>query len=64
MIHFPLHDRAIETPNVELLRADGWAVAAIIGPYCVAWRGADEVVFSWQAGRWQAVSGRSGGRSG
>ena len=64
MIHPAPIDQAVETPNVELLRANGWAVAAIVGPYCVAWRGSDEVVFTWQAGRWQAVSGRTGGRSG
>jgi hypothetical protein len=47
-------------PNVELLRRNGWSVNSIAGPYCVAFRGRDEVVFRWQDGAWQRVGGRGG----
>jgi hypothetical protein len=57
-------ESTVEDANVELLRATGWAVATIVGRYCVAWRGSDEVVFTWQSGGWRAVSGRSAGRQG
>ena len=45
-------------PNIELLRRLGWSVGTFSGPYCVAWRGRDEVVFEWKAGGWQRVGGR------
>jgi hypothetical protein len=47
-------------PNFELLRRFGWAVNSISGPYCVAWRGRDEVVFQWKDGDWHRVGGRGG----
>jgi hypothetical protein len=47
-------------PNFELLRRHGWAVTSICGPYCVAFRGRDEVVFRWQGGVWHRVGGRGG----
>jgi hypothetical protein len=45
-------------PNFELLRRSGWSVNSIAGPYCVAWRGRDEVVFQWREGSWRRVGGR------
>jgi len=47
-------------PNFELLRSQGWALASISGPYCVVWRGRDEVVFVWKGGGWHRVGGRGG----
>jgi hypothetical protein len=49
---------AADPPNYELLRGAGWAVGAVVGRYCVAWRGADEVVLVWQDGGWSRVAGR------
>ena len=46
------------TPNFELLRRNGWSLNTISGPYCVAWKGRDEVVFQWREGSWQRVGGR------
>lgn len=48
------------TPNFELLRCQGWTVSTISGPYCVVWRGRDEVVFQWKDGAWRRVGGRGG----
>lgn len=48
-------------PNFELLRRSGWSVNNIVGAYCVAWRGRDEVIFQWRDGGWQRVGGRGGG---
>ena len=56
----PAPPRVVEFPNVELLRRDGWAVASQSGPYCVAFRGSEEVVLVWRDGRWHQVSGRGG----
>jgi hypothetical protein len=47
-----------DPPNYELLHLAGWAVGAVVGRYCVAWRGADEVVLAWQGGEWRQVAGR------
>ena len=47
-------------PNVELLRRNGWSVNSVSGPYCVAWRGVNEIVFHWRNGSWQRVGGRGG----
>jgi hypothetical protein len=47
-------------PNFELLRRSGWSVNSISGPYCVAWRDRDEVVFQWREGGWHRVGGRGG----
>jgi hypothetical protein len=30
----------------------------MFGPYCVAWKGRDEVVFQWREGAWQRLGGR------
>jgi len=46
-----------DLPNEELVRRAGWRVNAMVGPYCVAWRGRDEVVLVWREGEWQALSG-------
>jgi hypothetical protein len=54
----PEPTRVVEFPNVELLRRTGWAVASQSGPYCVAFRGSDEVVLAWRDGKWHQVSGR------
>ncbi|WP_439629100.1 hypothetical protein [Gemmata sp.] len=53
----PLTARAGE-PNPELLRQYGWSVGASNGPYCVAWRGRDEVVLEWTADGWHYLGGR------
>lgn len=45
-------------PNVELLRRQGWTVENTTGPYCVAWRGRDEIVVEWIAGSWHYIGGR------
>ena len=63
MSHPAAIDHPVEVPNVELLRASGWAVARVVGRYCVAWRDSDEVVFTWQAGSWHTVAGRTAGRA-
>jgi hypothetical protein len=47
-----------DEPNPELIRPTGWAVKSVHGEYVVAWRGPDEVVLRWQAGRWVPVAGR------
>lgn len=55
----PLHLMSRETtPNVELLRRNGWSVNSESGAYCVAWRGRDEVVFEWRIDGWHRVGGR------
>ena len=46
-------------PNFEQLRRAGWSIKTVTGAYCVAWRGADEVVFAWRAGEWQQVTTRT-----
>lgn len=56
----PLVRSEAMAPNIELLRRWGWSVANISGPYCVAWRGAEEVVFEWRNDSWHRVGGRSG----
>ena len=47
-------------PNLELLRRSGWSVGPSSGPYCVAWRDRDEVVFEWKLDGWHRVGGRGG----
>lgn len=54
---------AADPPNYELLRGAGWTVGAVVGRYCVAWRGADEVVLVWQDGGWSRVAGRGAVRA-
>ena len=49
---------SVEQPNYELLRSLGWSVGSVIGRYCVAWRGADEVVLTWQDGEWKQIAAR------
>ena len=46
-------------PNFEQLRSAGWSIKTVTGAYCVAWRGADEVVFAWRTGEWQQVTTRT-----
>lgn len=48
------------SPNVELLRRHGWSVNVLAGPYCVAWRGSNEVIFVWRDGAWQRLGGKGG----
>jgi hypothetical protein len=50
-------------PDPAVLRAQGWAVAAVVGEYCVAWRGAEEVVLVWRDGGWQPVATRPAARA-
>jgi hypothetical protein len=45
-------------PNFEALQASGWSINTISGPYCVAFRGRDEVVLQWRDGTWHRVIGR------
>ena len=45
-------------PNFELLRRAGWSINNVAGPYCVAWRGRDEVVFQWRESGWLRVGSR------
>jgi hypothetical protein len=47
-------------PNLELLRRNGWFPGTQSGPYCVAWRGRDEVVFEWKSDGWHRIGGRGG----
>jgi hypothetical protein len=54
----PLAIPVESAPNFELLRRHGWSVNNICGAYCVAFRGADELVLEWQNGHWQRVGGR------
>ena len=54
----PRQESAVEFPNLELLRLTGWSVGSVIGRYCVAWRGSEEVVLVWQDGEWRQVAGR------
>ncbi len=49
----------LSLPNFEQLRSAGWSIKTMTGDYCVAWRGADEVVFAWRAGEWQQVTTRT-----
>lgn len=50
-------------PNPELLRSQGWAVATVVGEYCVAWRGSEELVWVWRNDGWQPVASRISGRA-
>ena len=56
-------DRDHDHSPIEQLQSNGWVIASSCGAYCVAWRESEEVVFSWQSGRWQAISGRAVGRA-
>ena len=47
-------------PNLELLRVHGWSVNSIYGPYCVAWRGKEEIVLVWRNAGWQRIGGTAG----
>lgn len=42
-------------PDFDQLRENGWAVGAVVGKYVVAWRGHEEIVFTWQGGGWKVV---------
>jgi hypothetical protein len=50
--------RLIEFPDFEQLRRTGWMVNAVVGRYCVAFRGPEEVVLVWRDGAWHQVAGR------
>lgn len=39
-------------PDFDQLRRHGWAVNAVVGKYVVAWRGHEEIVFTWRDGGW------------
>lgn len=45
---------------IDQLRQHGWAVAQVVGNYCVAWRGNREVTFTWQEDQWRVVSSKRG----
>ena len=53
----------LSLPNFESLREAGWSIKTVTGAYCVAWRGADEVVFAWRDGEWQRVTTRTFARA-
>jgi hypothetical protein len=53
----------MEFPNFELLRQSGWSVGTTAGPYCVAFRGPEEVVLVWRNGEWEQVTSRTGTHS-
>ncbi len=55
-------DRPAGSPDFDRLRHAGWAVGAVVGRYCVAWRGAEEVVLVWDHGEWRQVAGRGASR--
>lgn len=46
------HSDKPDEPRLELLRRDGWNIKAAYGPYCVVWRGSEEVVMVWHDGQW------------
>jgi hypothetical protein len=46
-------------PNLDQLRKSGWAIKSLNGEYCVAWRGAEEVVFHWRTDSWHQLATRS-----
>lgn len=48
----PYHDR---------LKIDGWVIATMHGPYCVAFRQGWEAVFEWKWGEWHLLSRRVSG---
>lgn len=56
----PLQKPRDTEPNLELLRRSGWSVSSFAGPYCMAWRGRNEVVFQWREGEWHRVGGHGG----
>lgn len=54
---FPLPEATVFTlPNLDQLRRAGWSVKTVNGEYCVAWRGAEEVVFRWRGGEWHQLA--------
>jgi hypothetical protein len=55
--------RRVEFPNFELLRQTGWSVGTTAGPYCVAFRGPEEIVLVWRNGEWEQVTSRTGTHS-
>lgn len=46
-----------DEPKPELLRREGWNIKAAYGPYCVVWRGQEEVVMVWHDGHWDRAGG-------
>ena len=42
-------------PDFDQLRHHGWHVGAVVGKYVVAWRGHEEIVFTWQGNGWKVV---------
>jgi hypothetical protein len=59
----PQHSRPTEAPDFDRLLRTGWAVGSVVGRYCVAWRGAEEVVLVWESGEWRQVAGRGASRA-
>jgi hypothetical protein len=55
MISVKFDNRNVQTPNEELLRAQGWHISSTVGPYCTAWRNCQEVLFIWKNGTWQRL---------
>ena len=45
-------------PNPELIRRAGYSVVAVCGRYCVAARGAEQIVLEWRDGTWERVAGK------
>ncbi len=64
MAHAPAEQSGTtESPNFELLYRAGWSVECVVGQYCVAWRGPEEVVLVWRDGAWRQVAGRGAVRN-
>ena len=55
----PAAPATLGLPDFEPLRRAGWSVQTVTGTYCLAWRGADEVVFAWRGGGWHQLTTRS-----
>lgn len=58
--NLPEQTRTGDRPNYALLLQTGWSVTTSHGDYCVAFRGADEVILVWRDGRWRQVGNRHG----
>ena len=54
---FTLQSTPSTEPNLELVRIHGWSIASVCGPYCVAWKGNQEIVLVWRNAGWQRVGG-------
>ncbi len=49
--------RTAYSPNIDQLHSQGWSIVSASGPYCLAWKGSQEVLLIWRDGNWKTVSG-------